>query len=355
MRWVALALVALALPAHGAPAKGVVLPVRAAGIPPSLVVLADESLRRVAEARGGCALVSQAAVADMAKMLVLPAEPGDEDLTRLARSLLARWAVEVTLVAQGQQVRVRVAVCSPSGACVTQSSMVPAAGMLSTLERLVGEVLGAAPSTQPAAASQPSSRSVTATRPASQPAVGRPGAAPASPPVVGRPGAAPSVAPVPAASVRKPVRRRRATRALLAAGLRGYYLKSWERGGPITELEVGGLTDLYRAGALFRVYFGDRTGYYLGGRGEVGPRLGPLRLSFGADFGMLFIPDTFDNLDMMILNLHPAGVVFELGPVVLHLDVFSLDLYLVPINEEIGRDPDFLYGFSSGVTVGVRL
>ena len=128
---------------------------------------------------------------------------------------------------------------------------------------------------------------------------------------------------------------------MVAAGLRGYYLKSWDRAGPLVELEVGGLTETYRLGLLFRTYPGDKTGYFLGGRAEVGPRIGPVRLSLGADFGLLFIPNTLDRLDMLILNLHAVGAVLQLGPVMLHADALSFDVYLVPINTEIGRDPEF--------------
>jgi hypothetical protein len=354
VRWLALLLVVLASPAWGAPQRCVVLPVRAAGVPPSLVALADASLGRAAASAGACALVAPAAVADMTRMLKVPAEPGDADLSRLAGALMAGWALTGELAAEGEQIRVRVAGCTPTGGCVSQSSTVPAAQMLPTLERLVAEVLRSSASSQPAAASQPTSRSVAASRPVTT----SPPAA-TSPPVARQPArpaqtAAPAAVP-PQPPPKRATRRRRDIRALVAAGVRGYYLKSWDRAGPLTELELGASSKIYRAGLLLRAYFGDRTGYYLGGRGELGPRIGPVRLSFGADFGFLFIPDTIDAVDMMVLNLHPAGVVTRLGPVVLHLDAFSFDIYVVPAAPEIGRDPEALYGFSAGLTAGVEL
>jgi len=150
-------------------------------------------------------------------------------------------------------------------------------------------------------------------------------------------------------------RARTQTHLWLGGGLRGYYLRSWDRGGPVFEVELGAMTDHYRIALLYRTYFGDQVSHFLGGRAEVGPRWGPLRLSFGADAGLLFVPDTADAVDMLVLNLHPASLVLNLGRLVLQLDALSIDLYVIPADPDVGRDVAGLFGISSGFTVGVTL
>jgi len=335
------------------PCKGVVLPVEARALPASLVSLADATLRREA-ARSGCTLVEGAVVADMRRMLRLPPRPAAANLVRLAQSLLAGWVLSASL-ASGPDGRVVVNVSgyTAGGAQVSLGSTVPVARMLPDLARLATEVTAAlrpAPASQPPSSQPAASQPVAASQPASQPVAARPAPPPPRPATTMRP---PRTVPAPPTTVaRRPGRQ---LQLWLGAGIRGYSLRSWDRGGPLTELEVGAVGPQYRMALLFRSYFGDRTAYYLGGRAEAGPRWGWLRLSFGADLGLIFIPDTVDALDMMVLNLHPASVLVHLGPVVLQLDALSIDLYVIPANTEVGREVDGLYGFSSGVTVGVAL
>lgn len=120
------------------------------------------------------------------------------------------------------------------------------------------------------------------------------------------------------------------------------------------DVELGALDRLYRITLLFRTYFGDTSSYLLGGRAEIGPRWGNLRLSFGADMGLLFVPDTVDNIDMLVFNLHLAGLVVEWSHVLVHLDAFALDFYVIPANTELDRDIEGLFGLSSGVSVAVH-
>jgi hypothetical protein len=55
---------------------------------------------------------------------------------------------------------------------------------------------------------------------------------------------------------------------------------------------------------------GDRNAYLAGLRLDTGPRMGRhLRFSVGGDVGLLFIPDTFNKLDMMVIGVKTLALV----------------------------------------------
>jgi len=139
---------------------------------------------------------------------------------------------------------------------------------------------------------------------------------------------------------------------LLAAGLRSFTFFSAGRSGPALEVEVGSLGERHHWGLFFRPYFGDRTGYALGGRVEGGPRLGPIRLCFGIGMSLLLIPDTDDPIDLLGFHLQLAGALWRWKHLVIQADAFTLDLNLVPANSSLGREVEVRMGFGAGLSVG---
>jgi hypothetical protein len=298
--------------------------------------------------RRGCQLVEAKAVASMKRMLRLPRQPQAADWARLGKALLAEMVVAGALNASPAGVQIELVSCVvSSGQAVNRSSTVPAADALSTLLRLADEVLPPPPPT-----------SVPASAPASQPTP-----TPTPTPVVRRPPPRPppsrrgEISPPPAAPAPAPRLTARPPSKgpffLAATGVRLFHFFDTHRTGPALDVEVGSLGQYFRWGFFFRSFFGDNTGYMIGGRFDVGPRIGPLRLTFGAGLGLLGVPNVGETLDLMVFNLHLVGAVLQLGHVALLLDAFTLDFNVIPGDVQANRDPELMLGFSSGLTVGV--
>ena len=114
------------------------------------------------------------------------------------------------------------------------------------------------------------------------------------------------------------------------------------------------MADYYHWGVFFRPDFGDTNGYAVGIRAEAGPRIGPIRLTFGAGLGLMFIPDTEDALDAMTLSVQLVGVVYQWKHLVVQAEAFTLDFHVLPGDANTKRDPELQMGFSSGLSVGAR-
>jgi hypothetical protein len=299
----------------------------------------------------GCELAPDKAVTAMRTMLRVPRRPQSQDWVRLGKAMVADLVVATTLVDDGSEVRVEVVVCRPaSGETLNRASTVAPDALLVTASRLFEELV---PPPPPPAASRPASA------PASQPAM------PPPPPVQPR---RPPPPPVPAAppppvvqppSPPPPLAVKRASRPsgqhlMLAAGVRLVTFFGLERIGPALDLELGGIAEYFHWGVCFRPSFGDVNGYTVGARIEGGPHLGPIRLTFGVGMGLTMIPDTADDVDLVTFSFQLVGLVYQWKHLVLAAEVFTLDLNLIPADLTINRDVELVWGFSSGLSVGVR-
>jgi hypothetical protein len=349
--------------AQTAPCKVVILPVEARRIPRAVVKLSNQQLRSKVLELTRCELVDDKATAAMRAMLKLPRRPKGADWVQLGQSLMADRVLVTRLTAVRGEIRIEIFHHHVATAAETRKAeAVPVARLLATLLRLAGEAVvlktasapptAAAPATMPASA--PTSLPTLAAAPASQPA-----SAPTQPPAAPPPAPKAAISQPPArpeasvtASTETTVRPRPPDgfRPMAAAGLRAFYLFGEGRGGPALDLELGARKHNYRAGLLFRTYFGDRTNYLIGGRVEGGPRWGRFRLSLGVDLGFLFVPDNADDLDMLVASAHAIGVVIEWRFLMLHIDAFTLDFYLIPAKPELGQEVSAMAGFSSGVS-----
>jgi hypothetical protein len=139
---------------------------------------------------------------------------------------------------------------------------------------------------------------------------------------------------------------------VVAAGVRAFYLFSSQRTGPALDHELGAIGENHRWGVFFRPHFGDRTAYAFGARVDAGPKLGPIRLAFGAGASFLLMPDTADAIDLIIFHVQVVGAVWRWKHLVVQADAFTLDVNLVPANTDLDRSIDVRMGFSSGLTVG---
>ena len=339
--------------------KGVVI-VQATRVPRAVAGLVDTTLRDRLQAAGSTPIAADA-VASMRTMLRLPRRPGAQDWFRLGRGLLADRVLVASLGPAAGKIRVEVTLYTvTSEETLGRSATVAADELLATMARLADETLGVMPA--PASAPTPAPpASAPAAPPASAPAVVAP-APPAAPPRVAAaappppPAPAPAVlAPAPVAStplvVSRPLPRPNPFHPTLALGLRSYYLFEEGRGGPMLDLELGFMRNNYRMGMLFRTYFGDKDSYLFGARFEGGPRWGRFRLSFGVDFGFIVTPDVGDDLDMALFSARLISGMLQWSHLALVVDVFSLDLYLIPADPTIDRDVQALGGFNSGASL----
>jgi hypothetical protein len=134
--------------------------------------------------------------------------------------------------------------------------------------------------------------------------------------------------------------------------VRAFHFFSSKRTGPALDLEVGAIGEHHHWGVFFRPYFGDRTAYSVGARVEAGPKLGPIRLAFGAGASFLMMPDTPDAIDLLVFHVQLVGATWRWKHLVIQADAFTLDVNLVPANTDLDRSIEVRMGFSSGLTVG---
>ena len=371
----------------GKACKAVLLSPRTTGIPAGVALLAGTTVREVLTARG-CAVVDDVVVDAMWKLLELRPAATTRDLQKLGRSLQADWVMLPALTREEQGLRVELwALMVTPLKVVRKTRAAPVEQLFPTLTGLTGLALDAAAEKAPSPASPGAGTEPPPAEPTVAAATPPPG--PAQAPATSHLAAPASEPTTPASDVPPPLRRAKGgrptprpaavsqgphpqsslsnrgaaaelvataddpysrPRLMAASGLRVFHVFGSAQVGPAMEVELGMLRKNYRLGALYRAYFGETTSHFAGMRFEGGPRWGRLRLSLGADLGLVFTPNQGPSVDMLTIGLALAGLTVQVWRVELHLSAFNLDIYVVPQDALGNTDVEAWAGFNSGLS-----